>query len=248
MIVRKNVAKIYGQAIPKRKAGHPLQFAPMTMPKKKLAIGKKKRRVVPPAPKSEPRGKNKDPSKVERSLTNEIAISERRATVFELVKRSYAPREIAKKLGLSINLIYDDINTELYALRRSTVVNAEATRDLELERLDMIQKDLLPFCLNHLAPVRDGKKGETEMVGPDHKKIETLLKIMERRAKYLGLDMPDTHIQLSIPWEKLSIDQAARIAAGVDLKIIMAELENAPRALPESTGHIIDAEVIDDDA
>jgi len=152
-------------------------------------------------------------------------------------------------LGVDIGVVRNDIHAEMFALRKSTVGDAESIRNLELERLSMIKKDLLPYCMNHEVEVveKDGEGNPTVtkvMVGPEHKKIEVLLKILEREAKYLGIDMPDTRIQLNIPWEKLSLDQAARIAAGVDLKIIMSELETAQHLLPESTEHIIDAEVV----
>lgn len=251
MIIRKNPPpalkkpkKIFGIVAPKRKMGRPTTVIPI----QKAMYGKRKKgRKAPHPPILKPDNKALRTTPVD--LAVEAKISERRRNVFDLIKRSYSRREVAETLGLTMKIVCDDVNAELFALRKSTVNDAESVRMVELSRLDLIQKDLLPLCLNHLVP-DPAEPRKMVMVGPDHKKVETLLKIMERRAKYLGIDMPDTRIQLNIPWEKLTLDQAARIAAGADLKVILDEVENQHRMLPEHTDHIIDAEVVEttDDA
>lgn len=83
-------------------------------------------------------------------------------------------RRIADELNCSVGTAFNDIQEAFAEVREATREDAATLRDLELERLD----DMLPVALSK------AKKG-------DLKAIEAVLKIQDRRAKYLGLDKPE---------------------------------------------------------
>jgi len=69
---------------------------------------------------------------------------------------------------------YNDVKAELDRIKALCAEEAEAVRTLELERLD----EILPKL------IEGSKKG-------DWFAVDRLLKVMERRAKLLGLDAPE---------------------------------------------------------
>ncbi len=123
-------------------------------------------------------------------MTNKQRINklERTAKAFELRKQGYSLREIAAHLGVSHETIRKDI-TEMSQqfIEESRDIHASMLA-LELSRLDDMQRSVWIMA----------KTG-------DVKAIETVIKIMERRAKMLGFDAAQTtrSVQLSITPEEL---------------------------------------------
>jgi hypothetical protein len=106
---------------------------------------------------------------VKRDLKT-IATQEKRARALELRKQGYNYRQIAKVLGSSSGYVHDLVQTAIRDLPREL---AEDVRTIELSRLDRYQAAL----------DREASKG-------DPKAILAAVKLMDRRAKYLGLDAP----------------------------------------------------------
>lgn len=98
-----------------------------------------------------------------------LAIDERRQKVIALRRRGASIADIARTLDVSEGTVSNDLTKTLNAVRDT--FDARETLALELQRLDRMQ----------LAVYEDAIKG-------DDKKVQTVLKIMERRAKYLALD------------------------------------------------------------
>lgn len=99
--------------------------------------------------------------------------TERKQEAFELRKQGKSYRAIGSALGISEAQAHRDVAQVLAAISKLTSDRAEEWRALELERLDVA-----------LQAIWSGVEG-----GHD-KAIELSLKIMERRAKLLGLDAP----------------------------------------------------------
>jgi hypothetical protein len=100
-------------------------------------------------------------------------ILERQLQALELRKAGFTYRAIGDKLGVDHTTVYKDIQHELQRLAEQQRDSADELRQLELERLDMLLKGLEP-----MASV--GNPGA----------VNSYLKVMERRAKLLGLDAP----------------------------------------------------------
>lgn len=102
------------------------------------------------------------------------AILQRQLQALDLRKRGFSYRDIGEKLGVSHGQAYNDVMKELSRLAKERDGSLEELRQLELERLDGLITALEPMA----------RVGDTAAVN-------AYLKVMERRAKYLGLDAPD---------------------------------------------------------
>ena len=96
---------------------------------------------------------------------------ERRQKALELRKNGYDYKTIAKELNVTIKTAFLDVKTCLDEIRKTTHETAEDVLELELKRLDVAQAALMP-----------------KVQAGDTRAIDTLMRVQERRAKYLGLD------------------------------------------------------------
>ena len=83
--------------------------------------------------------------------------------------QGYTYREIGEKQGTSHMAAYGEVLSALEAVKRETHENAEKLRDLEVHRMDAILAELWP------------RKA-------DPRTADTILRLMDRRAKLMGLD------------------------------------------------------------
>ncbi len=97
----------------------------------------------------------------------------RRLQALELRKGGATYRQIGERLNVSEAQAFRDVDHALGMLAKLTEGEAEKVRALEVARLDSV---LLPM----LQQAKRGSQGA----------VDRVLRIMERRAKLLGLDMP----------------------------------------------------------
>ena len=102
-----------------------------------------------------------------------ITAAERRAQALDLRLAGYSFEAIGQQLGISKQAAYKHVSTALETLHTQTDNSAEQLRALELERLDA----LLKGCW-------------TAATAGDSESTRVALKVLERRAKLLGLDAP----------------------------------------------------------
>ncbi|MCB1809624.1 MAG: hypothetical protein KDJ99_32010 [Candidatus Competibacteraceae bacterium] len=101
-----------------------------------------------------------------------ITAAERRAQALDLRLAGYSFEAIGQQLGISKQAAYKHVSTALETLHTQTDNSAEQLRALELERLDA----LLKGCW-------------TAATAGDSESTRVALKVLERRAKLLGLDV-----------------------------------------------------------
>lgn len=104
---------------------------------------------------------------------DQIEIETRRTQALDLRRQGYSYRAIAKALYVSLETAYSDVDT---ALKQATARNANSADDLrtlELQRLDEMLAAVYPLAIKGIGS-----------------NIDRVLKIMERRARYLGIDAP----------------------------------------------------------
>lgn len=129
-----------------------------------------------------------------RGGTKEKAnIEERRQQALDYRKAGYSYRDIGARLEVSHEQARRDVEAALAALVEDTKDSAEQLRQLELERLDMLTKALEP-----MAAV--GNPGA----------VNSFLRVMERRAKLLGLDAPVKQ-DINLDVSKLTDDELRAI-------------------------------------
>lgn len=98
---------------------------------------------------------------------------ERMARSLRFKEDGFSYRQIADRTGVSYRQAYLDVQD---ALREVIREPAEEVLKLELARLDML-------LMTAMARVREDR---------NLKAIDTVVRLMDRRAKYLGLDNPTT--------------------------------------------------------
>lgn len=106
--------------------------------------------------------------------TKELSkIADRRLQALEMRKGGGSYRAIARQLGISEAQAYRDVARGLKDIAELQAAVSEDVRTLEIERLDAL---LLPMY----QQARQGNQGA----------VDRVLRIMERRARLLGLDAP----------------------------------------------------------
>lgn len=142
---------------------------------------------------------------VRNGTVNGLNAVERQRRAIELRKSGYTFQEIAGELEYAS--ASGAQNAVLAALRKTLQEPADELRKLECERLDVMLKSVWPFVL----------KGS-----PRH--VEQALRIMDRRAAYIGLDAPklveDTRtVTISIMAEQIAAE------TGLNKEEILAEAQ-----------------------
>ena len=139
------------------------------------------------------------------SQTQSVQTLDRHLQALELRKAGVSYRHIAQQLGYSG--VSGAHSAVARALKQVIQEPGAQVLQLEVERLDALLLALWP----------NAKRG-------DYGAIDRVLKIMERRAKLLGLDMvaANTVQNLNIDMSTLAMGQVERIAHGEDPISVLA--------------------------
>ncbi len=108
-----------------------------------------------------------------RTTGIKINALERRGQALTLRKSGASIRAIAQTLDVSTTLIAKDLNRALVELAQEEKAGVAELRTLELARLDSLLQTFYPKAVNG-----------------DYQAFDRVIKVAERRAKLLGLDMP----------------------------------------------------------
>lgn len=134
------------------------------------------------------------------SKAQRAATAARRAKAISMRLAGADYETIARTLGYaSRGAAHTDITRALEQYVTEGRVSAEVLREQELRRLDRLQATLWPQAL----------QGDTKV-------IETVLRIIDRRCRILGLNAPERH-------EVVTLD-----AVEAEIRRLSAELENQP--------------------
>lgn len=148
--------------------------------------------------------------KLRRTNIELLDTAKRRRTVLALRKAGATYREIAAAVrekygdkalpgGWDERYAYKDLMRELEHVRTQVAESATDVLSLELQRLDDIFRKVYTSAKNgHLGAV------------------DRVLRIMDRRAKLLGLDAPSQTRSVNVDLDDLSDDELIRVANGED--------------------------------
>lgn len=130
-----------------------------------------------------------------KSQTRAVQSHDRKLKALELRKAGYSYHRIGEALGCTKSQAHRDVGA---ALKLTLQEPADDVRALEAERLDDLLRALWP----------DARNG-------NHGAIDRALRIMERRAKLLGLDAPTrTEHSGNLNVSQLSDEELRRILEG----------------------------------
>jgi hypothetical protein len=105
-------------------------------------------------------------------------VHKRRMDFLSARRKHESYQSIADRWGVSASYVYAEVRSMLGKMSKEERESAEETRQLELDRLEMIAARLEPLALR-------------EPPSLDH--VEMYLKVMHRRARLLGLDAATKH-------------------------------------------------------
>lgn len=119
-----------------------------------------------------------------KNLTREF-IAERDLKMFRMRQAGSSHAEIAKRYDVTVSAVSKGVGRVLERLNRDAAVAYPEVLRLELERLDNLQSSVWPLTQFRRETIGD----EEIVVEPDMKAIQTVLGIMDRRSKLLGMDV-----------------------------------------------------------
>jgi hypothetical protein len=121
-------------------------------------------------------------------------LAERDARIFGLKKSGLSNQEIAKRFNMTAAAVAAATRRQLGRLNSEAFLSYPEVLRLELERLDELQKSLWPLTQFRREVLDDGSE---VMVEPDQRAVSTVLGIMDRRAKLLGMNVERTEVAIS---------------------------------------------------
>ena len=191
-------------------------------------------------------------------------LAERDARIFALKKSGLSNMEIGRRFDMTASAVAAAVRRSLSRLNKEAFMSYPEVLRLELERLDELQKSLWPMTQYRREEMDDGS---VVMVEPDQRAIQTVLGIMDRRAKLLGMNVDKIDLAITNPAGDTidvrstlagAITPAGALSAGDAAKeesIKLLEIMSSAGILDESVvsgimrnvgnDEIIDAEVIE---
>lgn len=121
-------------------------------------------------------------------------LAERDARIFGLKKSGLSNQDIAKRFNMTAAAVAAATRRQLGRLNSEAFLSYPEVLRLELERLDELQKSLWPLTQFRREVLDDGSE---VMLEPDQNAVKTVLGIMDRRAKLLGMNVERTEVAIS---------------------------------------------------
>ncbi len=119
-------------------------------------------------------------------------IHERDRQIYEARATGASPTDIAQKYGISTQTVNKAIQRHILQLNQSAVLAYPEILTIELARLDKLQRALWPLTQHRRQTLDDGTTIELQ---PDPKAVDTVLRIMQQRAKLMGMDITQIDLQ-----------------------------------------------------
>lgn len=132
--------------------------------------------------------KNKQP------ITREF-LAERDLRIFKMRQAGVPNNEIARRFGMSTAAVGTSIRRQLEKLNREALLAYPEVLRMELERLDALQQAIWPLTQYRKVKTDDGTEIQVE---PDLKAVQTMLSIIDRRSKLLGMEQNNINVQMDV--------------------------------------------------
>ena len=136
-------------------------------------------------------------------------LAERDARIFSLKKSGLSNSDIAKRFDMTASAVASATRRQLNRLNSEAFLAYPEVLRLELERLDEMQKSLWPLTQFRREEMEDGS---TITVEPDQRAVQTVLGIMDRRARLLGMNVERVDVALNTLGEATVVDARSTLA------------------------------------
>lgn len=118
-------------------------------------------------------------------------LAERDVQIFNMKRAGVSSAEIARRFGISTGAVTASVRRQLERLNREAIGAYPELLRLELERLDALQQSLWPMTQHRRVTAPDGSEIPVE---PDARVVQTVLGIMDRRSRLLGMDTVNVNL------------------------------------------------------
>jgi hypothetical protein len=130
----------------------------------------------------------------EKGLTREF-LAERDLRIFKMRQAGIPIAEIARRFGIGSTNVSHSIRRQLGKLNQEALLAYPEVLQMELERLDALQSAIWPMTQHRKQKMDDGTEVAIE---PDIKAVSTVLSIIDRRAKLLGMEQTKVNVQMDV--------------------------------------------------
>ena len=170
-------------------------------------------------------------------------LAERDARIFGLKKSGLSNQEIAKRFNMTAAAVAAATRRQLGRLNSEAFLSYPEVLRLELERLDELQKSVWPLTQFRREVLDDGSE---VMLEPDQKAVSTVLGIMDRRAKLLGMNVERTEVAISGLERGEVVDVQSSLVGGRVVEVSGGDARDESLRLLElmSSSGVLDANVV----
>jgi len=116
-------------------------------------------------------------------------ITERDNRIYQMRASGMSPLDIASRENVSPSTVHNAISRHIKRINGNSPLNFVEVIILELDRLDKMQSAIFPMTQHRRVRMDNGEEITVE---PDYRAIDAVLKLMQARAKLLGLDVQRT--------------------------------------------------------
>ncbi len=169
-------------------------------------------------------------------------LQERDALIFSLKKSGLSNQDIAKRFDMTAAAVAAATRRQLGRLNSEAWLSYPEVLRLELERLDEMQKSLWPLTQYRRETLDDGSE---VMLPPDKDAVRTVLGIMDRRAKLLGMNVERTEVAISGLDQREVVDVQSSLVGGQKEIVIDNSKDEALQLLElMSSSGVLDSNVV----
>ena len=170
-------------------------------------------------------------------------LAERDARIFGLKKSGVSNADIAKRFNMTAAAVAAATRRQLGRLNSEAWLSYPEVLRLELERLDEMQKSVWPLTQFRREVLEDGSE---VMLEPDQNAVRTVLGIMDRRAKLLGMNVERTEVAISGLERSEVVDVTSSLVGGAVAEVDKGDAKGEALALLElmSSSGVLDSEVV----
>ena len=169
-------------------------------------------------------------------------LHERDARIFSLKKSGLSNQDIAKRFDMTAAAVAAATRRQLGRLNSEAWLSYPEVLRLELERLDEMQKSLWPLTQFRRETLDDGSE---ITVPPDKDAVRTVLGIMDRRAKLLGMNVERTEVAISGLEQREVVDVQSSLVGGRQEIVIDNSKDEALQLLElMSSSGVLDSKVV----
>ena len=170
-------------------------------------------------------------------------LAERDARIFGLKKSGVSNADIAKRFNMTAAAVAAATRRQLGRLNSEAWLSYPEVLRLELERLDEMQKSVWPLTQFRREVLEDGSE---VMLEPDQNAVRTVLGIMDRRAKLLGMNVERTEVAISGLERSEVVDVTSSLVGGAVAEVDKGDAKGEALALLElmSSSGVLDSSVV----